>query len=351
MNKRMFAVVGMLLTVLLAAGCISFGLTSSSELPLPSSSEATSAEPEQKMSTDEYFSLDRTVFHETTNEAWLYDFSDDGIYRVSNNASQKRERRLQATVTEMYSHGKQCFYLTQETPAALYRYNDSDGKNEVLLTMAAPISEIQGDKNVVFFWSDDVLYRLYIHENVLEIVLTRPKRYECMKVLTNNTVLLYSLPVASIPDADGQIELNCCYHRMPSRAHVYLTSREEITEINDAMKQIPLANMYPYFYANRDRAIFPVFSYKTERENHEKAPDGVRFDGFQTDITVESAYAAEAIYQARKVCTIQYADLDVFYDAKAAVWKIVFYEWNNRKHTQSVYINTNGVVEMLVERS
>lgn len=56
----------------------------------------------------------------------------------------------------------------------------------------------------------------------------------------------------------------------------------------------------------------------------------------------------EAIEIAKDKCTIDYNMTDVFYDSDDALWKIVFYTQNTAGNCQTVYLNYDGSVRLIV---
>ncbi len=57
---------------------------------------------------------------------------------------------------------------------------------------------------------------------------------------------------------------------------------------------------------------------------------------------------SEALEIAKEKCTIEYNVTDVFYDSEACIWKIVFYTRNTVGGCQTVYINQDGSIRLIV---
>ncbi|MBQ8836721.1 MAG: hypothetical protein IJ002_04355 [Clostridia bacterium] len=54
-----------------------------------------------------------------------------------------------------------------------------------------------------------------------------------------------------------------------------------------------------------------------------------------------------AIGSAKNECTVEYNSIDVYYDKKADIWKVVFYREQNAGGSQCVYVNSEGVAELI----
>jgi len=83
------------------------------------------------------------------------------------------------------------------------------------------------------------------------------------------------------------------------------------------------------------------FSFKNDIADYKRETKGA--DCKSTPITKEAA-----IEIAKEKCTIDHNAIDVFFDSQEAIWKVVFYTKNTAGGCQTVYLNCDGTLRLIV---
>ncbi len=75
---------------------------------------------------------------------------------------------------------------------------------------------------------------------------------------------------------------------------------------------------------------------------------GVYADGFRNEQTQPVRNEEAAVLRAKEECTIEYEAVQVAYDDNTAIWRVAFYTGGVLGGDQSVYLDRNGVIQLIV---
>ncbi len=94
--------------------------------------------------------------------------------------------------------------------------------------------------------------------------------------------------------------------------------------------------------------IDKVFDFNSIQEKYTKGIPGVITDNFINGTPSPVCDQDQAIALAKKECTVQYDSTDALYDPTNKIWEVVFYmrEWVGGD--QEVYIDSNGITQLIV---
>ena len=111
--------------------------------------------------------------------------------------------------------------------------------------------------------------------------------------------------------------------------------------IEEKQEAVLDASTTQIYGANTTAGILQSFSYKSDIDDYKSENKDV---GGGIGVLEQS----EALKIAKEKCTIDYDTADTFYDSEARIWKIVFYTPNTAGGCQTVYLNQDGSVRLIV---
>lgn len=89
------------------------------------------------------------------------------------------------------------------------------------------------------------------------------------------------------------------------------------------------------------------FSYEDDVTYYKDDP-GVKQSGFVNTEKTEVNNAAQAIELANKECTVDYDTISVAFDANSMMYRVSFCKMNYVGGNQDVYINQEGITQLIV---
>ena len=97
------------------------------------------------------------------------------------------------------------------------------------------------------------------------------------------------------------------------------------------------------------------FSYTEDLAVYQEENSKIKRDGFvnTSELKESIKFDTEALQQAEKECFIEYSNYTYYYDTAAKMWKFEFWdikdtEGNPSYIYQTVYLNDNGVTQLIV---
>ena len=79
-----------------------------------------------------------------------------------------------------------------------------------------------------------------------------------------------------------------------------------------------------------------------------KGDPGIKQSGFVNNEKIEITSAEQAIDIAEKECTVNYDTVDVAIDAETEIYRISFYKEGWLGGDQNIYINQDGITQMII---
>ena len=89
------------------------------------------------------------------------------------------------------------------------------------------------------------------------------------------------------------------------------------------------------------------FSYENDVAHYEDDL-GVKRSGFVNTQSVEVNDVERIVDLAKKECTVEYDTVRVDFDSESKIWRVSFYKENWHGGNQDVYIDQNGVTQLIV---
>ncbi|MDO4748962.1 MAG: hypothetical protein Q4A12_07290 [Eubacteriales bacterium] len=89
------------------------------------------------------------------------------------------------------------------------------------------------------------------------------------------------------------------------------------------------------------------FSYESDCAYYGDDP-GVKESGFVNIEQSEVNDAEKAVELAKKECTVEYDTVSVAFDSKLKIYRVSFYKENQLGGNQDVYIDQNGITQMII---
>jgi hypothetical protein len=89
------------------------------------------------------------------------------------------------------------------------------------------------------------------------------------------------------------------------------------------------------------------FSYKSDYDHYKDEP-GVKESGF---VNVEQTIvdsSEKAVNLAKKECTVEYDTVRVAFDSELKIYRVSFSKKNRAGENQDVYINQNGITQLII---
>ena len=99
---------------------------------------------------------------------------------------------------------------------------------------------------------------------------------------------------------------------------------------------------------SEDFSSFPSFSYADAVATYTEGEPGVKKDGFNNSSATAFSTAEELIELAKNEATIVFNETTVYYDSAADMFLVLFYTEDIAGGGQSVYIDKNGVTQLIV---
>ena len=90
------------------------------------------------------------------------------------------------------------------------------------------------------------------------------------------------------------------------------------------------------------------FSYEETVSKYSGDSPGVARDGFKNTSQVEIKDAEDAIERSKNEVTVDYDSVMVSYDDSSDMWFVMYYSENKVGGNQDIYLDSNGVTQMIV---
>ncbi len=90
---------------------------------------------------------------------------------------------------------------------------------------------------------------------------------------------------------------------------------------------------------------YGAFSFSEVKENTDTSKANVKTDGFANKSEIEPI---NPIDRAKEEVTVDYNLIQTFYDEKEGIWKVHFFNSNDEKEDQTVYLNARGRTLLVV---
>ncbi len=91
-----------------------------------------------------------------------------------------------------------------------------------------------------------------------------------------------------------------------------------------------------------------VFSYREDSAIYKAGEPGVRSEGFKNTENAPISSAAAAAERAKAELTVEYNRISVTFDPEMKIWKTVFWTLDYLGGGQTVYLNENGITQLVV---
>ena len=92
----------------------------------------------------------------------------------------------------------------------------------------------------------------------------------------------------------------------------------------------------------------PEFSYDETLKAYSTEGDGVRLKGFKNTEKLLISSAPEAIARAKNECRESYNSTSVYYDSRAGVWNVCFFNKHVPRDCFDVYLTDTGITTLIV---
>lgn len=89
-------------------------------------------------------------------------------------------------------------------------------------------------------------------------------------------------------------------------------------------------------------------SYQEERAKYKSGDAGVFLEGFQNTSPYAINGYEDAVERAKLECTIQYDQIHYAYDEESDIWLVMFSLEGVLGGNQDVYLNSQGITQMIV---
>ena len=96
-----------------------------------------------------------------------------------------------------------------------------------------------------------------------------------------------------------------------------------------------------------------TFSFDEILQAYPEGSPGAKYTGFKNTVQYPITAPEEAILLAQQECSINYSEIALAYDEGRAIWQVIFFPVSENGHItlggdQSVYLDTNGITQLIV---